>query len=133
MIGRIQRTPAPVRWSLALLWTGGLLYLMLTPSGDGTPVTWISRLFGGTEITDAIGHVILYAVLTALWAWTLSLHMPERRAILTVAALGLILGLTLEAAQVYVEDRGSTLIDYGANMAGVLGSSVVLLWRNNRS
>lgn len=134
MISRIiDHTPLPVRWSLSLLWTGGLLVLMLTPSGDGTPVSWISRLFGGTETTDAIGHVILYAILTLLWAWTLTLHLPTRQAILVAAIFCLVLGITLEAAQVYVEARGSTLIDYSANVSGVLISSVVLLWRSNRS
>lgn len=133
MIAHIQHdTPAPIRWGLALLWTAGLLYLMLSPAGEGTTASWISSLFGGTEITDAIGHVFLYAVLALLWIWVLSLHLPERQAALIALIIALLLGFSLEFAQRFVSERGSTLIDYTANAFGVLlaGLFRTILTRN---
>lgn len=126
VIARIQHnTSAPIRWALTLLWTGGLLYLMLSPAGENSTASRISKLFGGTELTDAIGHVFLYAVLALLWIWALSLHLPERQAALMALTIALLLGFSLEFAQQFVSARGSTLIDYAANFLGVLLAGLV--------
>ena len=108
-----------VRWTITLLWTALVFYLMLAPSGQGTPVSTISHSTGGTARTDANGHFVLFAVLTVLWLWTLSLHLPTRRGALLAAGIGIALGLSLEAAQQVVAARGSALLDYSANVAGV--------------
>ncbi len=114
-----QNTSAPIRLGLALLWTAGLLYLMLSPAGEGTTASWVSKLSGGTELTDAIGHVFLYAMLTLLWTWALDLHLAGRQAMMTALSIALLLCLSLEFTQQFVSGRGSTLIDYTANFLGV--------------
>lgn len=108
-----------VRWTVTLVWTALVLYLMLAPSGQGTPVSTLSHSTGGTARTDANGHFLLFASLTLLWFWTLTLQLSTRRAALLAAVIGITLGLSLEAAQQVIAARGSSLLDYSANMAGV--------------
>jgi hypothetical protein len=54
---RVVDSPV-VRWAAALAWMGLILVLMLTPS-DRAVVEETSSTFGGTDLTDAIGHVIV--------------------------------------------------------------------------
>ena len=114
-----------IRWLCALAWTAMTLALMLAFSGDGTAVTWISKLFGGTETTDAIGHVMLYGGLTLLWIWALVAHYPKRTAILIAAGIGLVLGIGCELSQQFVIERGTTVLDLAANITGICFAGVL--------
>lgn len=116
---RLLLAGARVRWAICLLWTAAVLYLMLAPSGEGTLTRWLSQLFGGTERVDAVGHVLLYGSLTLVWGWTLRLHLRPRAAALAAGAIVAALGLGTETAQQFVASRGTTALDYGANLAGV--------------
>jgi VanZ family protein len=109
-----------VRWILTITWTILTLYLTLSPSGDGTTVTWVSRLFGGTETTDAIGHVIINAILAFLWCWTISLYSTRQKTAQLILIGGIVWCFVAELSQFFVPSRGASLLDLAANMLGVL-------------
>lgn len=90
---------------------------MLSPS-DGT-VKNISGLFGGTEITDAIGHVILIGVEFSLFHFVLLHYLPEKRALWIATILILTFAIILELAQTMIPSRGTSLIDIAAAFIGV--------------
>ncbi|WP_162909592.1 VanZ family protein [Aggregatilinea lenta] len=128
-LNRLSRfaTNPLICWALTLTWTAVAASLMLSPSGEGTTVTWVSSLFGGTEITDAIGHVIINTILGFLWSWTLSLYTSPTRATRLVLSGGLIWCCGAEGSQYFVPGRGTSLLDLSANLLGV--SLGVLLMR----
>ncbi|WP_119071455.1 VanZ family protein [Aggregatilinea lenta] len=108
-----------LRWALTLTWTAIAASLMLSPSGDGTTVTWVSKLFGGTETTDAIGHVIINTILAFLWCWTLSLYSGTGKTTRLVLFGGFIWCCGAESLQYFVPERGTSLLDLSANFLGV--------------
>lgn len=109
-----------IRWTLTLLWTALAARLMVAPSGDGTLVTWLSRLLGGTEQTDAIGHLLISAALAGLWYWTLCLYVTLPQAGGGTLLIGLGWSLLAELSQSIIPTRGTTILDLGANLFGVL-------------
>lgn len=117
-----------VRWTVALAWTGLVVALMLGPSSAVHP---LSALFGGTEITDAIGHVALYGVLTVFWWWARIERWPPRRALRFAVVVAVCLGVVTETVQSLLPDRGVSLLDFGANWLGV-GIGAAWLSRRRR-
>jgi hypothetical protein len=111
-----------VHWLLAGLWTVLICYLLLWPS-EGTAVHDVSAFFGGTDLTDAVGHFVLAFIETSLLYCVLCHYMPARRALSWTLGSALVLGLALELAQNWIPARGVTLLDLGANWLGV-GMSV---------
>ena len=108
------------RWTLTLTWTAIAALLMLSPSGDGTTVSWVSKLFGGTEITDAVGHVIINTILAFLWCWTLSLYASFAKTTRLILLGGIVWCFVGELSQFFVPERGTSLLDLAANVLGVL-------------
>lgn len=92
---------------------------MLSPSGDGTIIRWISLLFGGTEETDAVGHLLISAILAFLWYWTLLLYFSPQKAYLIALVIGLGWSISAELTQLIVPNRGTSLLDLVANTLGV--------------
>lgn len=105
------------RWILTILWSLGSLFLFLAPSGDGTSVTFISELFGGTTLTDAIGHVIINSILAFLWYWTLKLYLENPMKIMI--SVGFVWAVVAELIQLYIPGRSGTLLDMIANSIGI--------------
>ena len=111
---------AIVRWALALIWTAIAASLMLSPSGNGTTVSWVSHLFGGTETSDAVGHVIINVILALLWSWTISLYVSVPNMTRLILIGGVTWGFAAELSQYFVPERGTSLLDLAANISGVL-------------
>ena len=109
---------ATVKWVLAALWTLVLCFLMLSP-GSGTVADDVSRAFGGTEFSDALGHTALAFVQTLLLSRALATSVSMRRALWMASALTLLLLISLEVAQIWIPDRGASLLDASANAVGV--------------
>lgn len=112
------RQSAGFRWALTTLWSLLTVVLFLTPSGDGTPVTFVSQLFGGTTITDAIGHVIINGVLALFWFWTSSLYLEKP--VKLIFGIGIVWAIISELLQLYIPGRGGSLLDMGANASGII-------------
>jgi hypothetical protein len=117
-----------IRWTAALLWTLLTTYLMVWPS-RGTAVGWLSRFFGGTEVTDAIGHVILTSILA--WLWYRALHGVLRPAWTLGVVLIICLGLEIvtEFVQAFIPSRDASTLDVLANVLGV-GLSLGIIGRH---
>lgn len=114
-----------IAWVLWLGWTGLLCFLFLSPS-KGT-VRNISSFFGGTEITDAIGHIILIGI-DCLLLYILARHYQAEKLSQRLAfIITLIIGLLLETAQIWIPSRGASLIDI---IAAIIGVSVAGLLIN---
>lgn len=113
-----RRTTARVAgWVVAIGWTLVLGYLLLWPS-DGTTVEDVSGTFGGSDLTDAAGHVVLFLVESAVLHNLLRHYLAPRRALYAALGGALLLGLALEAAQHWIPARGFALLDLGANWSG---------------
>ena len=111
--------PLLVRWSATLAWTAFTVALMSRPSNVGI-VHDLSLFFGGTELTDAAGHVVLFGTLAALWYWTLTGRLKRQRALLLATGIGVAVGIATEFAQYFVPERGVALIDILADCLGPL-------------
>lgn len=113
-----------LRWSIALIWTGLILLLMLTPS-DQPVVEDTSATFGGTDFTDAVGHVVLFGALALFWWAALTYSREYSTAHNLGLGLALLLGIALEIAQHWIPERGTSLLDLGANIGGVFGLALI--------
>ncbi len=134
MNGSHRRKDIPARfvvavsWLAAFGWTLLLGYFMLWPS-DGTTVEDVSKTFGGSDLTDAAGHVALFLVETAALYNLLRHYLPAPRALYGAIGGTLVLGLMFEAAQTWIPARGFALLDLGANWSGV---GLFAAWQRRR-
>ncbi len=113
-----DRLLASLRWLLVAGWTVLTVALMLMPASEGSVAKNLSLFAGGSEVTDAIGHVILYGVLTGLWYWALRVHTIHAWA--GALAVALTVGIGTELLQVFIPDRGASVLDLAANTIGPL-------------
>lgn len=116
-----------LRWLAATGWTVLVVVLMLMP-GQDSAADDLSRFFGGTDITDAAGHVFLFGVLVLLWLLALATALPRTRALQWAVAIGLAVGLVSELLQVFIPHRGVTLLDLSANALGAAVALGVQRW-----
>lgn len=114
---RVWRVPL-LRWLAALAWTGLVLFFMVLP-GSTPAIHNTSAFFGGTDLSDAIGHVILFGTLALLWHGALVLRMSPARSYRYALWLVLLLAISTEFAQQFVPRRGASLLDMAANLIGV--------------
>jgi len=108
-----------VAWLMALLWASLVFYLLLMP-GDNAIVSDTSHAFGGTALTDALGHVILFGVWTGLVYGVFVFYLPRKKAFYATLGTILILGTCIELAQYLVPERGVAVLDLSANWLGAL-------------
>jgi len=112
----------------ALILTLVAVLLMTLPGNSGI-VLASSRALGGTELTDAIGHVALFAVLTLVWYRAARTFVNDRVALSVVVIGVVILGITTELSQRLVPERGSNIVDLVANGLGVSVAWALLRFR----
>lgn len=108
-------------------WVALVGFLMLSP-GKNSVVEDTSRAFGGTDLTDALGHTALFGILTGLLAHALRFHTSPDRALTWAAAIALAFGSVLEPAQLLAYERGASVLDLLANWIGALGAAAGLRW-----
>lgn len=124
LLWRVARHPLP-RWMAALTWTALVGLLMLLP-GEDSIAEDTSGFFGGTDMTDALGHVLLFGIFTALWYAVLVCYLAPAPALTGALVIGAASGLLLELGQGIVPHRGLSLLDFTANALGVLISVAAL-------
>lgn len=117
-----------VPWLAVSVWLALVCYLMLSPS-RGTRIESVSEFFGGTDVTDAIGHTILFGVLTVLLWWALAGTTTRAQALRLAAVSVIVLGTLLEFSQLIVVDRGLSLLDLSANW---IGPGLVVEWERRQ-
>lgn len=124
---RSSKTKLMISWLLWALWTILLCFLFLSPS-EGTAVRDISLFFGGSELTDAIGHVVMIFIETALLYNVLRQYLADELALRYAVGVTLVFGLCAELAQHWVPSRGASLIDVCAAFIGV-GLFAFAVWK----
>jgi VanZ family protein len=127
----MKQTLAPqlVRWSGSLAWTALALYLMLAP-GNNRQVDGLSKSAGGSDITDALGHVVIFSILALLWYWALLGRHPKRNALATAIGFSLGLGISTELAQTIIAERGASWLDLSANSLGIVIAVVCIVFQS---
>ena len=96
-----------------------MVFLMLLP-GEESLAEDFSASAGGSDLSDAIGHVILFGIMALLWQHVHRRYYPKQSPAFVMAA-AIVLGAALEAAQIFVPFRGVTFLDASANVLGVVG------------
>ena len=114
---------AGYRWALTLAFVAFIVGLSVTPGVERPDDNLFSWLFANTApLAQKVLHVVTYALLGALWMWTLAGigSAPARIALSLLLALGL--GIALEWYQTTVPGRFGTITDILLNAIGaVLG------------
>lgn len=108
-----------IPWLAVLAWTGLVFFLMLSP-GEDSAAEDTSVFFGGSDLTDALGHVVFFVGQAVLLYWALAQHVSRLFAFSSTVLTVLTLGTMLKLAQMLVPDRGSSLLDLSANWLSVL-------------
>ncbi len=129
----LRRLPgAPwTAWLLAALWLALIVALLWTP-GDEDLIDRTHRAAGGTELTDALGHVALFGVLVVLLAAARAQHTTTEHAVRWAVRVAAALGLVIEVGQIGVPERGFALYDLAANWTGPVLLWVAWRWRAAR-
>src|SRR2546430_137054 len=96
-------------WLAVLGGTVFTLIIMLKP-GTSRIVDIPHKLLGGTDSTDAVGHVVLFCGMVFVW-WTLPGRFSRSRALLLAALIVFGLGTFTEFAQSVVPHRGFSCSD----------------------
>ena len=128
VIGKLQASP--VRWSVAIGWTLLLTLLLLQPEAD--PLIDLGLPGGQSlwrEIFFSALHLLAFALTCIVWFWTLRSALPSRRSLLVATLIALALGITTEALQSLTLDRHASVIDFLANIGGVLIAARLLAQR----
>ncbi|MEC3905803.1 VanZ family protein [Tamlana sp. 2201CG12-4] len=87
----------------------------------------------GISFADKIFHFLAYALLTLLWfgAFSYSLNLKKKQAVLYAAILAIIFGIIIEVLQDTMTDsRALDMYDVVANTLGALLASIVLKVKN---
>jgi VanZ family protein len=115
------------RWACVLALSILTLFLMLTP-GVKLPYNF----FG--DLTDKVGHFVLFGTLAVTWYWALTGHIPRLRAARIAIIVVLVFGTVTELAQFYVPQREVSFWDLVANWTGTfLGIGLFFLARTRLS
>lgn len=111
-----------VRWLVAPLVTALLVVLLLQPSEQPIINTGIPQGPPSIErdLFFIIGHIMWFALIVALWRWTLVTRFHSNSALLLAVLIALVLGTSTEFAQTLIPNRGATLVDLLANGVGIL-------------
>ena len=112
------------RIALALGWTTLVLTLTLLP-GNNPLIDRTHVLFGGTDLSDATGHVLLWGFLAMFYYRVLRLRYPIRQAVGMAMLIVMAIGVATEIAQGFVPDRGPSIFDVAADW---LGAGTFYVW-----
>ena len=128
MLEQLATVSVWTRAALTLLLTILLLVLSLIPGraepGDSVFVWAVAMT---PTPLQKLMHLLLYAVLTFLWAWTLEALESVKVRFAVAALLAASFGVVMELAQTYVPGRFGTLTDALLNGAGA-ALGLLLAW-----
>lgn len=114
------------------VWTALVTILLLKPAAKQTHelsienflTSFFSMSFSTWDYIEAIYHIIIFVVLTALWYWALSIYISRNRILFVVIAIVVPFGLATEIGQYFVF-RSSLMLDAMANFLGV---AICVIW-----
>jgi VanZ family protein len=101
----------------------GVIFCLSSQPAEGHHPWW-------EVIARKLGHVIGYALLTALWAWALRGNV--RRPVLVAVCISLAYSCTDEYHQTFVEGRTGSPIDVGVDAIGMALAALMIRSRGER-
>jgi len=119
-------------WLMALGWTTLIMIVLLKPGNTAIYqnndlssffTSFFSFSISRSDIKEAVGHFILFAVLTMLWMQLLIMYFSRTRATLLAIGIAVALATGTEIGQYFI-NRGSLFIDLLANFSGILTASM---------
>lgn len=120
----------PLRWLVALMWTGIVAYLLLQPEGQ-SPVAAGVPFEDNTlerEIVFTTLHLIAFGTTCAVWFWAWVGHVSLTKSLLMAIIIAVAFGTVTEYLQAYAPNRSPSLFDFLANALGALMMGY-LIWR----
>ncbi|MDH5570473.1 MAG: VanZ family protein [Gammaproteobacteria bacterium] len=124
---RDSRIAVLIGWLAALSWTLLVVISLLKPGKENLATEYSMAAFftsffsyplSGWDVIEAIYHILLFVILTAIWFWLCGFYFNDRKALLIALGIALALGTTTEISQYFVY-RGSRLFDLLANYLGI--------------
>jgi len=121
-----------ISWILVISWTILTIVLLLKPGNDAMNYAFTFSSFfqffffsqiSLKDLSEAMGHVILFGVLTILWQRALIMSAFSNAFVLTIIIV-IILAICTEIGQYFV-NRSSLFLDLLANFLGIMLS---ILW-----
>ena len=122
-----------VSWFVALSWTLLVFIALLYPGHNLIQHKYLLSTFFATffnlslkhyNFSEALGHVILFGVLTVLWVRVLGQYFHKTQAILLTIGIIAAVGVITEIGQYFV-NRDSEFLDLVANF---IGAFLIMVW-----
>lgn len=121
----------------ALAWTALVIVALLKPANNieqtisfnSFVTSFFSLSFKIWDFVEAVYHIIVFALLTAIWFWALVVHLPRNRALVISIGVAVVLGIVTEIGQFFVH-RSSLMLDAMANFLGV---ALCVVWLKRSS
>ena len=121
--------PVGYRWALTLAFVAFVVGLSVTPGVERPDDNLFSWLFANTApLAQKVLHVVTYAVLGALWMWTLAGIASRPARIALSLSLALVIGIALEWYQTTVPGRYGSITDILLNSLGAALGIVIALF-----
>ena len=121
-----MRSRIQVTFALGL--TVVMFAFTLLPGGTRI-VANTSHFLGGSDLTDAVGHLGIFCALTLTWYYALRAYLIPSRALWLSVAIVLLLSTLAELGQQFVPERGANLLDLMANYLGMAVAVGILHFR----
>jgi VanZ family protein len=102
---------------------------MLSPGGKSTVIERLSRLAGGTDLGEAIGHLALFGILAVVWYMSLTELVSVRWAMYLASLVALLVAVGTELGQTVIHARGASLFDLVTDGAGISIGLGLTRWR----
>jgi len=115
-------------WLMALGWLMLAIIVLLKPgkvvlSHELTLSSFISTFFSfsmtRSDLSEALGHIFLFAILTVLWQRVFIIYFNRSSTLLLTISAVLAFAIGTEIGQYFV-NRGSMLLDLIANFLGII-------------
>ena len=128
---QIISIPTVYRWLITILFVGFVIILSITPGKGQIGDSFFVWLVANTPTPlQKLMHIVIYAALVGLWAWTLEAIESRVLRLLLAFLIAVSLGSVLEWYQTKVPGRFGTIVDALLNVlgaiAGLLAALVIL-------
>ncbi len=123
------RTAAWLLAIIAFLIAYGSLFPFRFAAVDGAdPVELLRRLsFARTTRSDLAANVLLYLPLGASLAWLFTKRLGGLATVIAATAIGALMSLAIELAQLYETRRVASLTDFSCNTIGAAAGAIIAL------